>query len=316
VLIRDVFLNCTLYIYSSKAAACKGVGGGTGFLVGVPLENKGWVQIYAVTNAHVIAPYPNPVIRFNTQDEDWDTLSTKHCEWVEYSAVDDLAVYSVDFVPEAKFTFIPIEEFVPQNNLLGPGDEVFMVGRFVTHEGKQKNTPAVRFGNIAMLPGEPIVSDTGVAQESFLIECRSIPGYSGSPVFAWIDPAKPRPPLWLTPVHQNFKKDRHGPWLLGVDWCHLNTLEKVLEADQKTEADPKRWVKSNTGMAGVIPAWRLLNLLNREELMAQRKQSDQEITDRKANSTVSLDSEVSRDQPIFTKEEFESALKKVSRKKE
>jgi hypothetical protein len=26
---------------------------------------------------------------------------------------------------------------------------------------------------------------------------RSIPGYSGSPVFAWIDPAKPRPPTRL-----------------------------------------------------------------------------------------------------------------------
>jgi hypothetical protein len=91
-------------------------------------------------------------------------------------------------------------------------------------------------------------------------------------------------------VLSNFQKHRHGPWLLGVDWCHLNNLERVLGSDKEIAADPKQWVKSNTGMAGVIPAWRLLNLLNEEELMRQRRQADQEMTDKNLTTPPSVDS--------------------------
>ena len=60
-----------------------------------------------------------------------------------------------------------------------------MVGRFVSHEGKQQNSPAVRFGNIAMMQKEKIIDERGVAQESFLVEIRSLPGYSGSAVLIY-----------------------------------------------------------------------------------------------------------------------------------
>jgi hypothetical protein len=33
-----------------------------------------------------------------------------------------------------------------------PGDEVFLYGRLVTHDGQQRNKPVVRFGNISMFP--------------------------------------------------------------------------------------------------------------------------------------------------------------------
>ena len=46
------------------------------------------------------------------------------------------------------------EKLVEEHNI-GPGDEVFMVGRFVAHAGTKKNLPIVRFGNIAMNPNEP-----------------------------------------------------------------------------------------------------------------------------------------------------------------
>jgi len=68
--------------------------------------------------------------------------------------------------------------------VLGYGDDIFMVGRFITFDGKQRNTPVVRFGQISMLPAEPVEVDGGRAQEEvFLVECRSIGGLSGSPVF-------------------------------------------------------------------------------------------------------------------------------------
>lgn len=53
-----------------------------------------------------------------------------------------------------------------------PGDEGFMVGKFVSHEGKDQNLPAARFGNLSMLPYEPVRTGRGLLQE-VLVECRS-----------------------------------------------------------------------------------------------------------------------------------------------
>jgi hypothetical protein len=53
---------------------------------------------------------------------------------------------------------------------------VFMVGRVITHEGKQKNLPSARFGNITMMPVEPLRHMRGINQESFVVEMRSIGG--------------------------------------------------------------------------------------------------------------------------------------------
>ncbi len=52
---------------------------------------------------------------------------------------------------------------------IGIGDDTVMVGRFVSHEGKQRNSPSVRFGNIAMMNGETVYNaELGINQESFL----------------------------------------------------------------------------------------------------------------------------------------------------
>jgi hypothetical protein len=54
------------------------------------------------------------------------------------------------------------------------------------HEGRQKNSPTARFGNIAQMPNEPVIIKR-FEQECFLVEARSIGGYSGSPVFGQED---------------------------------------------------------------------------------------------------------------------------------
>src|SRR5207244_524977 len=106
---------------------------------------------------------------------------------------------------------------------IGVGDEVFMIGRFVNHEGRQKNTPTVRFGNLAMMPHEKILDEeTGLKQESFLIETRSIPGCSGAPVFIWVAPyygVRTRIPPHRYDPRERWpvigKSELMGPWLLG-----------------------------------------------------------------------------------------------------
>ena len=73
-----------------------------------------------------------------------------------------------------------------------------------------------------------IRQDTGFDQESFLVEARSIGGYSGSPVFLFIPAMSSRENVenWYPPSLVEWKSGvkygslmSHGPWLLGVTWC-------------------------------------------------------------------------------------------------
>jgi hypothetical protein len=79
---------------------------------------------------------------------------------------------------------------------IGPGDDVFFVGRYVNHQGRQQNSPTVRLGIISMLPREKILHPRGTLVDSFLVEVRSLSGYSGSPVFLYRQPGSPRNWEW------------------------------------------------------------------------------------------------------------------------
>ena len=152
-----------------------------------------------------------------------------------------------------------------------------MIGRFINHEGKQKNLPTVRFGNISMMPDEPIADENDIQQESFLVECRSIPGYSGSPVFVLILPGTPRPtPEGWVPI--SIKPSFAVMGLLGIDWCHISDFNDVLEGDRKTKASGHLVVRGNTGMAGVIPAWKITDMLNSERFSKLRREDDEKIS--------------------------------------
>lgn len=167
--------------------------GASGFLVGVrSTAFSDGAYAYAVTNRHVIRKCgPTPIIRMNNPAASggFTLIETHNDAWVLHNQGDDLAVhpvtgpgllYSGNWVPEE---MLLTEDQVNEYDI-GPGDEVFFVGRFVNHEGRQKNWPALRFGNISMMPWEPIrQEEAGIEQESFVVEGRSMGGYSGAPVF-------------------------------------------------------------------------------------------------------------------------------------
>ncbi len=71
---------------------------------------------------------------------------------------------------------------------VGPGDEAYMVGRFITHGGRVTNNPIARFGSIPLMPNpDELVRDgRGNDVEAYLIEMRSHAGFSGSAVFLLI----------------------------------------------------------------------------------------------------------------------------------
>jgi Ethanolamine utilization protein EutJ (predicted chaperonin) len=62
-------------------------------------------------------------------------------------------------------------------------------------------------------------------------------------------------------------------WLLGVDWGHLPTTQDIL--DQSGKPVSEGWkVAVNTGMAAVVPAWKLTDLLDLEEVVRSRRELD------------------------------------------
>ena len=90
----------------------------------------------------------------------------------------------------------------------------------------------------------------------------------------------------------------------------------MYKKDEKTKADLR--IDANTGLAGVIPAWRLLKLLEVEKLMKQRARDDKKLAkqiakDAAKETSIVLDSSKHSDD-VFTQKDFLSALKKASRK--
>lgn len=319
--IPPAYLNCSVYIYNTKEHAKDGsFTGGSGFLVGVPLEkNVDASQTYVVTAKHVIENMANPVLRVNLEQGGCEPLVTNRARWKDHET-DDLSVFPIDLDSKTyKIRCAFISEFVnaERNAWLYPGDEVFMIGRFFSHEGKEENSPSVRFGNISMLATETMENKWGKDQQTFLVEQRSLPGYSGSPVFVFLDPSQPRPPIWIVASNRIGRVDikRTGPWLLGIDWVHVNDYEPVLDGRNATSkrVKPEAWVKSHTGMAGVIPAWRLAELLMDEELVVHRKSEDTRITQEKKASNF-LDHE-SADIPVPTPDQIMREIGKANRNK-
>jgi hypothetical protein len=192
--IGDQYLDCAVYVYRSLSDARAGERqGGSGFVIAVPLETKPeYSWSYIVTNQHVVRGAGNPVIRINRKDGKTDCFETNSTDWTAHPHGDDVAVMFFELDPNVMATRnIPTSIFLTEQLVadedVGVGDNVFMVGRFINHEGRQQNKPSVRFGNISMMPGERIESPHGIEQDSFLIEARSLPGYSGSAVFFIFD---------------------------------------------------------------------------------------------------------------------------------
>ena len=122
-----------------------------------------------------------------------------------------------------------------------------MMGRLIRLDGKLKNNPSVRFGHLAMLP-QSAPHPRGLKQESFVVEMMSIGGYSGSPVFIYEHQT-------ILPGDTSMRFP--GLRLLGINWGHHPTTLRVYEKLRSSLEKTDLWVKSNSGMANVAPAWKI-----------------------------------------------------------
>jgi hypothetical protein len=242
----------------------------------------------------------SPIVRLNREcdarnDRRFTVIPLGTRDW-EYSRDYDIAVAPIDYKEGNRYLFIPTDRFLDEEtarkNDVGIGDEVFMVGRFVTRAGVQKNNPSVRWGHVAMMPTEVVDDPDNPTEEEmcFTVEIHSIPGYSGSPVF--VRPF-PSPKLWSpdpaslaqqslnTTTYTIIVDSEHretgrtvdgGPWLLGIEKSYFHNYEH----DELNDAD----VKMNTGMSCVVPAWHVLGSLNSKDMVQQRKEEQRRLLER------------------------------------
>jgi hypothetical protein len=282
----DEFLDCSLYLYSCEEDAIKGDrSGGSGFLLSVDgieanaeegTEPTGDEFYYAVSNRHVVDG--SPVVRLNREDGKHDVLPFTFSDWTS-ARDDDIAVAPISVNPANKYLFISVGLFLTNDKTkkydVGIGDEVFMVGRLVNHDGRQRNLPSLRCGHISMMPFEPVYHKTNPSQtqESFLVEIHSISGYSGSPVF--VRPFRTEKLRAYGSVHEKTARVVSGPWFLGVDWGYINNHDQS---------------QNNTGVSAVVPAWKLIDLLNTEKLRMQRSQEKQEREEARRRGGTTLTS--------------------------
>jgi hypothetical protein len=336
-------LECAVYLYRTQKDAKAGVrSGGSGFLVEVPSEeHEEHSHIYAVTNSHVIEEKFS-VVRFNTKDGEVDFHNVGPSEWTSHPDGDDVAVCQIlvdDLDSHYDIAPIPIGKFLPKSCQVGkyrvtPGAETYLIGRF-SHGGIQRNTPSVRFGHVAMMASETEkVLQSGrriggkkqnFEQESFLVDVLTIGGYSGSPVYVYFP--NEQSAINFAFLAQGLNVFDESPpgfpeFLLGVHWGSIPEYRPVV--DEHLKEHSAGWqVAGDTSMAGVVPAWRLDDLLmNHEDLKMQRKKIDENIAHRKRkdNQRVAGILQSSKQRPRRKPEEsislsgFDSALKRVSRK--
>jgi hypothetical protein len=262
--VANDFLDCVFYLYPSREAAERGEeAGGTGFWVNyVPPGLTNAFFVFAVSNKHVVADIGASVIRLNKVGGGVDIFEIEPHEW-HFTGKDDLAILHCTPSPSIhRFKVMPIDRFITRDVVtqedIGPGDEVFMIGRFIKHDGKLTNVPSVRFGMLSM-PVSDIEHPTIGIQESFAVEMRSWSGYSGSPVFVY-------PRSWNMNTG-NVRLGGNQIYLMGIDWGHIvdhwEIREKIVSSDTAAKGTPRAvpYVAANTGMNGVVPAWRLAEML-------------------------------------------------------
>ena len=283
-------LDSIFYLYPDAEAAADGKRfGGTGFLVLIPSEivpTSGYM--YAVTNWHV-ACQENSVIRLNTGCSGPDILELGPEQW-SFDPAYDIAVYPMGNSVRPGFhriSVIDVSMFLTKEGVeqarIGPGEDVFMIGRFIDHDGGPTNMPAARFGNIAINPS-PIEQPNGKVAASYCIDLHSRTGYSGSPVFVFRTPGYDLE----EEVEREFANKRilvagvNLLALLGIHYGQFPERWQIKPSGRIEESVPNEplirtgeYVEGLSGMTCVLPAWAIMEVLNIPKLKGQRERSEE-----------------------------------------
>ncbi len=278
------YLNSVFFLYRTREDAEQGAEeGGTGFIVSGESVSPRQSFLYFVTNWHVAVKKGFPVVRLETHSGSPEIFDFDCADW-HFSPDYDIAVVPVELAPDKhNVVAVPLHSFMTENykeqHDIGPGDDVFMVGRFIDQQGLHCNVPAVRFGNISMDPA-PLAQENGKKAESYCIDIHSRSGYSGSPVFVY------RTAGYDLEKHLNsndtvsaLREETTLLAFLGIHWGQFPELWEISEHGKlnyqtNESAQPlmtgSRFITGLSGMTCVLPAWNILEVLEMPKLKEMR----------------------------------------------
>lgn len=313
------FIDCVCFLCTKEVRG--GVErwhyGGTAFLVCVDSETrpKDYCHLYLVTARHCIRDeYGNTrdlYVRLNKKDGTAQEPMPLPFEWIEPEDGDaaDVAVMPFDRYddPALDYKHVPIASAATEQAIrhhgIGLASDVYVTGLFTKRVGTKRNIPIVRAGVISAMMDDIEDEDSGLTYKAYLAELQSISGLSGSPVFA------------MSNRFVSFEKPYYPLRLLGLIRGHYDTRKRK----DKRESEPvalsgDEWDKIHNGIAIVTPVQEILKLLEGKKLVSQRRKKDRELAEENAPT---LDSDFGESQPQvggLTREGFEEALRRASRK--
>ncbi|MBL8689515.1 MAG: hypothetical protein JNL04_10470 [Rhodospirillaceae bacterium] len=261
---------------------------GTAFFVHIETANGFFV--YLVTAKHnivlarrTVKKDAAPVIlaRINAKTGGFKYLMIPFAAWADHPdpTVDVTAAL---LLPTALMAFdfraiqdnILATEEVRNKEIIGIGDEVFLIGLFASHYGRQRNVPVLRMGTIACMPEEQVDTVAYGPMDAYIVETRSIGGLSGSPVFVFLDGERVHRTEDGTPARDMMRSDRiillgmmHGHWD-----APLNLAPEIVADALGTEEG-----RINMGMAIVIPSEKIRETLDQPALADFRRVTDNAI---------------------------------------
>ncbi len=314
--IPDEALKCVVFIgrYSSIGEMSFY---GTAFLVGHVLSNWKSPLVCVVTARHIIQQIqsgPNfdgkVLLRVNFKDGTSETLETDVNEWKYHPNEDemvDVAVLPLIELPEdADVVYIHPNIFLNEEKRsilpLTIGEEVFFTGLFANHKGKVRNIPIARFGNLASLQEERVLTKMGLI-DAYLVDAHSIGGLSGAPVF----------------VNYGIVRVEGGRLLQSQEACGkiflLGLMHGHFMADITipglSDRDRKKLELVNFGISIVIPGEKILEVMEQPIIKEKVAAIEAEYVE---SQLPSMDNIQDEDNEVLTEVQFTNVLKLASRK--
>jgi hypothetical protein len=260
---------------------------GSGFVVAVPGAH-GDSHLYVVTAKHLAERMECcPIIMgFSYRDGSKALLEEDSVHWyahpTEARAV-DVAVTPfppaqrdlLDFEPVPEHLFTSGERM--RKASIGVGDEITAIGVFTRFSYEDRHLPIVRSGNLAMLPALRIPVQHFEPMEAYVAE---IEGLSGSPV-------------WVRPTDYFHAAQKDGgevkpsvPFNGDTDVIFLGLLHGRWAISQEAmEGQSAQYTeKMISGMSIIVPAHKILEVINQPELAAMRAKNDEKIAKKSSSA--------------------------------
>jgi hypothetical protein len=329
VVIDRQYLQCVAFICGHGLRRREPLG--TATFIAVPEDDLSIV--YAVTARHVITKnaHRDLCLRVSLKGGGYRDIPTQGERWSLHDST-DIAAIRID-IPDEEYEarWIPPSFFATLQQIrildisgwrVGEGDEVFYPGLFTKFHGRHQMLPVVRFGHISLMPYEPIPIEWHDPArnknslrdiEAYLIEAKSWHGFSGSPVFLYypleelvrraLNKAERDRGMRDDNTLQRFTDMRQG--------LRQANMIGIVSAYWDYEADLRRKYSVHAGLAVVIPTDAVIELLNGEVLMSERKKIAAEERDRRPTPRPASAEKIP---PTISKADFQDALKRASRR--